>query len=95
MAIDKKIYGVNCILKWFNALLVGLVVLVSSCGKLQEEQAEITVQTSLKTVYTVNYPLQYFAQRIAGDKLTVVFPMKILLFGNPKLTSSRLIKRLI
>jgi zinc transport system substrate-binding protein len=26
------------------------------------------------TVYTVNYPLQYFAQRIAGDHARVVFP---------------------
>jgi len=26
------------------------------------------------TVYTVNYPLKYFAQRIAGDRATVVFP---------------------
>ena len=26
------------------------------------------------TVYTVNYPLQYFAQRIAGDHADVVFP---------------------
>lgn len=26
------------------------------------------------TVYTVNYPLQYFAQRIAGDHARVIFP---------------------
>jgi len=26
------------------------------------------------TVYTVNYPLQYFAQRIAGDRMRVEFP---------------------
>jgi len=26
------------------------------------------------TVYTVNYPLQYFAQRIAGDHAEVIFP---------------------
>ena len=26
------------------------------------------------TVYTVNYPLQYFAQRIAGERAEVVFP---------------------
>jgi zinc transport system substrate-binding protein len=26
------------------------------------------------TIYTVNYPLQYFAERIAGDHATVVFP---------------------
>lgn len=26
------------------------------------------------TIYTVNYPLQYFAQRIAGDHAQVIFP---------------------
>jgi zinc transport system substrate-binding protein len=26
------------------------------------------------TVYTVNYPLQYFTQRIAGDQVRVIFP---------------------
>jgi zinc transport system substrate-binding protein len=26
------------------------------------------------SVYTVNYPLQYFAQRIGGDRVSVVFP---------------------
>ncbi len=26
------------------------------------------------TIYTVNYPLAYFAERIAGDQATVVFP---------------------
>lgn len=29
----------------------------------------------LGTVHTVNYPLQYFAETIAGDDLTVVFPV--------------------
>lgn len=27
------------------------------------------------TVYTVNYPLQYFAQRIAGERADVIFPV--------------------
>jgi hypothetical protein len=26
------------------------------------------------TVYVVNYPLQYFTQRIGGDHVSVVFP---------------------
>jgi ABC-type Zn uptake system ZnuABC Zn-binding protein ZnuA len=26
------------------------------------------------TVYVVNYPLQYFAERIGGEHVTVVFP---------------------
>ena len=30
--------------------------------------------TGVPTVYTVNYPLQYFAQRIGGDRVRAVFP---------------------
>jgi len=30
--------------------------------------------SSLITIYTVNYPLKYFAQRIAGEQAGVVFP---------------------
>ena len=56
---------------------MGLIVQVSSCGKPQEEQGSVTPGKSIKTVYTVNYPLQYCAQRIAGDTLTVVFPMTV------------------
>ncbi|MDJ0776875.1 MAG: hypothetical protein QNJ85_03360 [Gammaproteobacteria bacterium] len=26
------------------------------------------------TIYTVNYPLQYFSERIAGDHAEVLFP---------------------
>jgi zinc transport system substrate-binding protein len=33
-----------------------------------------TVREGAPVVYTVNYPLQYFAQRIGGDAVRVVFP---------------------
>jgi zinc transport system substrate-binding protein len=47
------------------AAFVGFVLLVSSPAVLFADPL---------TVYTVNYPLQYFAQRIAGDYARVVFP---------------------
>jgi len=36
--------------------------------------AQIAQANARLTIYTVNYPLQYFAQRIAGEKAEVVFP---------------------
>ncbi|MFZ0468162.1 MAG: metal ABC transporter substrate-binding protein [Thiogranum sp.] len=47
------------------AAFVGFLLLVSSPAVLFADPL---------TVYTVNYPLQYFAQRIAGDYARVVFP---------------------
>ena len=35
----------------------------------------VTVAEERLVVYTVNYPLQYFAQRIAGEHADVVFPV--------------------
>ncbi len=35
----------------------------------------VAVAAERLVVYTVNYPLQYFAQRIAGDHAEVVFPV--------------------
>ena len=56
-------------------------VLLAGCGNPdttdeqtagQEEQAGIDAPSL--TVYTVNYPLAYFAERIGGDAVEVVFP---------------------
>ncbi len=35
----------------------------------------VSVAAERLVIYTVNYPLQYFAQRIAGDHAEVVFPV--------------------
>lgn len=50
-------------------VLLGLVV-VSGCSK----QTEKVPTDGKPVVYTVNYPLAYFAERIAGGKVEVVFP---------------------
>ena len=54
----------------FNAIkfffcTIGAVAFVASRGAAAEQPL---------TIYTVNYPLQYFAQRIAGNMAEVVFP---------------------
>jgi len=46
-----------------------------SCTKKEEPKTKpIIVKDILKTVYVVNYPLKYFADRIANGKVEVVFP---------------------
>lgn len=56
-------------MKWIQRIfLMGL--LLSGCS---EQQTEIAEKGKL-VVYTVNYPLAYFAERIAGDAVEVVFP---------------------
>jgi zinc transport system substrate-binding protein len=56
------------------ACIACLSTFLTSCGQPGgngDEQAE----TEKFTVYTVNYPLQYFSERIAGDTVKVVFPV--------------------
>jgi len=59
-------------MKRLSALV--FVLLLAACS--QNEQASESVETPQVTprVYTVNYPLAYFAERIAGDSIEVVFP---------------------
>jgi zinc transport system substrate-binding protein len=56
-------------------LLFG-VVLAASCSK-QAENVAIKSQARPLMVYTVNYPIKYFAQRIAGDHADVRFPSNV------------------
>jgi len=63
----------------FNSIAVTLAVLLASCGgngsgkvaPVAEETADMLV------IYTVNYPLAYFAERIGGDLVEVVFPAPV------------------
>ena len=48
-----------------TALIIGLCLCLVSMASAAAERL---------TIYTVNYPLQYFAERIAGDYAEVVFP---------------------
>ena len=48
---------------------------IGACGGGESEaDAPAAADDGPPVVYTVNYPLQYFAQRIAGDIVRVVFP---------------------
>ena len=47
--------------------LGAILCLLAPVGAPAAEQSRLTV-------YTVNYPLQYFAQRIAGEHAEVIFP---------------------
>jgi len=46
------------------------IILFTACLQLIPAQA-----SQVLSVYTVNYPLAYFAERIAGDQARVVFPV--------------------
>lgn len=54
-----------------KTLIPGLVVLLlASCSK----EPVDTSKQEMPVVYTVNYPLAYFSEYIAGDAVTVIFP---------------------
>ena len=55
---------------WFLMPIIPL--LVASCGP--ENSREATGSDTIPTVYTVNYPLAYFARRIRQEQVKVVFP---------------------
>ena len=49
-----------------------LLTIATGCGSDQAESPAI--DGPVPVVYTVNYPLSYFAERIGGDAVEVVFP---------------------
>jgi len=59
-------------------LLIVSACLWFSCTK-KEEATEVPtmVKETIKTVYVVNYPLKYFAERIASGKVKIVFPTPV------------------
>jgi zinc transport system substrate-binding protein len=58
---------------WASVILV--VALASGCGESPRESgAAARSEDGLLTVSVVNYPLQYFAERIGGDRVRVEFP---------------------
>ena len=57
------------------AVLVTLTVFSAACsGGPTEVAPTVEETTEALTIYTVNYPLAYFAERIGGDEVEVVFP---------------------
>jgi zinc transport system substrate-binding protein len=59
-----------------KSLVAVLVVAlgVAGCSKKSDQTSPRPGETGKLTVYTVNYPLKYFAERIAGEAADVVFP---------------------
>jgi zinc transport system substrate-binding protein len=57
-------------------VLVGIVMLTAGCGGESErgEAARTVRDDDRLSVYVVNYPLRYFAERIGGDLVRVEFP---------------------
>ncbi len=55
-------------MKWITLLATGFIL--TGCSK----QAGQIEESGIPVVYTVNYPLAYFAERIAGDLVDVHFP---------------------
>jgi zinc transport system substrate-binding protein len=56
-------------------LAVSAVALVLGCADAADDPVEDRADTSAPIIaYTVNYPLQYFAERIGGEHVEVVFP---------------------
>ena len=51
-----------------------LLTMLAACSGGEPQQAAQSTADDERVVYTVNYPLQYFAQRIAGDLVRVEFP---------------------
>ena len=61
-----------------------LLVLIFGCGKEKSKPEEVSASGTL-SVYVVNYPLKYFAERIGGDlHQTLLYPLGYwsLIYGN-------------
>lgn len=59
-----------------SLLLGSFLVLGFACGDPKEDAPSRGAEGPL-TVYVVNEPLRYFAQRLGGEGVRVVFPMKV------------------
>jgi len=59
-----------------SIICIVLVITLTACGQAGPEDASPVADESPArlVVYTVNYPLAYFAERLGGDAVEVVFP---------------------
>ena len=62
----RRIFHLGC-------CLVILLVLLSGCGG-ENEKSDVVSDSKALSVYVVNYPLKYFAERIGEDRVEVKFP---------------------
>lgn len=73
---NRKIIPFPVSVDWrCNAAGALLVCLLAACGGAPEEQVAETSTARALVIYTVNYPLAYFAERIGGDEVEVVLPV--------------------
>ena len=56
-------------------LMLGCVLMVAACTQDKQAGEDFEAPRYPPRVYTVNYPLAYFAERIAGGSVKVVFPV--------------------
>ncbi len=55
--------------------MLACVLIVAACTQDEQASEDTEALRYPPRVYTVNYPLAYFAERIAGDSVKVVFPV--------------------
>ena len=55
-------------------ILVGVCCAISACSKKTDQSQDSSSGSDKPVVYTVNYPLAYFAERIGGEWIEVTFP---------------------
>ncbi len=63
-------------MRTFKSIVVTLAVLLAGCGGNESAKVAPVAEETTDTlvIYTVNYPLAYFAETIGGDLVEVVFP---------------------
>ena len=59
--------------EWRLLCVFSVLLLLAGCGEAPEGYSEAGIPGKL-SIYTVNYPLKYFAERIGGDLVNVQFP---------------------
>jgi zinc transport system substrate-binding protein len=63
---------------WIRSLLAVAVLLACGPGERADQARRVATEaTGPLTVYVVNYPLRYFAERIGGELVRVVFPAPV------------------
>ncbi len=62
-------------LSWLPILVALMFAAGSGCTKQSDSASQPVAKSDKPTVFAVNYPLAYFARRIGGDAVEVVFPV--------------------
>lgn len=59
-----------------SLVCISLAITLAACGQADPDQAPPVAEEAPDqlVVYTVNYPLAYFAERLGGDAVDVIFP---------------------